>query len=135
MVEAHQPTFLSSVGLPHFQMYTSLKPNQSQIMTPTVTDASQNDDDLTFCKLDLNYQTGFRNPTIPQQQRTHRRRRLLRVWVQMLVPCLFPDQRLRVKATTMASKSTILWVGVSENVVYPIVPNGFADHYPVMKNG
>ena len=25
--------------------------------------------------------------------------------------------------------------GVSENVVYPIVPNGFADHYPVMKNG
>ena len=26
-------------------------------------------------------------------------------------------------------------VGLSENVVYPIVPNGFADHYPVMKNG
>ena len=26
-------------------------------------------------------------------------------------------------------------MGVSENVVYPIVPNGFADHYPVMKNG
>ena len=25
-------------------------------------------------------------------------------------------------------------MGVSENVVYPIVPNGFADHYP-MKNG
>ena len=24
---------------------------------------------------------------------------------------------------------------VTENVVYPIVPNGFADHYPVMKNG
>ena len=24
-------------------------------------------------------------------------------------------------------------VGVSENVVYPIVPNGFADHYPVFK--
>ena len=23
--------------------------------------------------------------------------------------------------------------GVSENVVYPIVPNGFADHYPVFK--
>ena len=21
-------------------------------------------------------------------------------------------------------------MGVSENVVYPIVPNGFADHYP-----
>ena len=21
-------------------------------------------------------------------------------------------------------------VGLSENVVYPIVPNGFADHYP-----
>ena len=21
-------------------------------------------------------------------------------------------------------------LGVSENVVYPIVPNGFADHYP-----
>ena len=37
--------------------------------------------------------------------------------------------------------STILWapyelwkhMGVSENVVYPIVPNGFADHYPVFK--
>ena len=26
-------------------------------------------------------------------------------------------------------------MGVSENVVYPIVPNGFADHYPVLKNG
>ena len=26
-------------------------------------------------------------------------------------------------------------LGVSENVVYPIVPNGFADHYPVSKNG
>ena len=26
-------------------------------------------------------------------------------------------------------------MGVSENVVYPIVPNGFADHYPVFKNG
>ena len=26
-------------------------------------------------------------------------------------------------------------LGVSENVVYPIVPNGFADHYPVLKNG
>ena len=22
-------------------------------------------------------------------------------------------------------------MGVSENVVYPIVPNGFADHYPI----
>ena len=28
-----------------------------------------------------------------------------------------------------------IYLGVSENVVYPIVPNGFADHYPVMKNG
>ena len=26
-----------------------------------------------------------------------------------------------------------LQMGVSENVVYPIVPNGFADHYPVFK--
>ena len=26
-------------------------------------------------------------------------------------------------------------MGASENVVYPIVPNGFADHYPVFKNG
>ena len=26
-------------------------------------------------------------------------------------------------------------MGLSENVVYPIVPNGFADHYPVLKNG
>ena len=26
-------------------------------------------------------------------------------------------------------------MGVSENVVCPIVPNGFADHYPVFKNG
>ena len=25
---------------------------------------------------------------------------------------------------------TKLFKGVSENVVYPIVPNGFADHYP-----
>ena len=24
-------------------------------------------------------------------------------------------------------------MGVSENVVYPIVPNGFADHYPYDK--
>ena len=24
-------------------------------------------------------------------------------------------------------------MGVSENVVYPIVPNGFADHYSVFK--
>ena len=27
-----------------------------------------------------------------------------------------------------------IWV-LSENVVYPYSPNGFADHYPVMKNG
>ena len=26
-----------------------------------------------------------------------------------------------------------LLMGVSENVVYPIVPNGFADHYPYEK--
>ena len=26
-------------------------------------------------------------------------------------------------------------MGVSENVVYPIVPNGFADHYPYEKYG
>ena len=25
------------------------------------------------------------------------------------------------------------YLGLSENVVYPIVPNGFADHYPVFK--
>ena len=24
----------------------------------------------------------------------------------------------------------ISYLGLSENVVYPIVPNGFADHYP-----
>ena len=24
----------------------------------------------------------------------------------------------------------LILMGVSENVVYPIVPNGFADHYP-----
>ena len=24
-------------------------------------------------------------------------------------------------------------MGVSENVVYPFLPNGFADHYPVFK--
>ena len=28
----------------------------------------------------------------------------------------------------------VLYMGVSENVVYPIVPNGFADHCPVFKN-
>ena len=27
----------------------------------------------------------------------------------------------------------INYLGVSENVVYPIVPNGFADHYPYEK--
>ena len=27
----------------------------------------------------------------------------------------------------------ILYMGVSENVVYPFLPNGFADHYPVFK--
>ena len=27
----------------------------------------------------------------------------------------------------------IFQMGVSENVVYPIVPNGFADHYPYEK--
>ena len=26
-------------------------------------------------------------------------------------------------------------MGLSENVVYPEKPNGFADHYPVFKNG
>ena len=30
-------------------------------------------------------------------------------------------------------RSDTLHVGVSENVVYPIVPNGFADHYPYEK--
>ena len=31
--------------------------------------------------------------------------------------------------------NSLIWfdMGVSENVVYPIVPNGFADHYPVFK--
>ena len=37
---------------------------------------------------------------------------------------------LKVK-TAERKKSTYLKdTGVSENVVYPIVPNGFADHYP-----
>ena len=31
------------------------------------------------------------------------------------------------------SSPTINYMGVSENVVCPIVPNGFADHYPVFK--
>ena len=31
------------------------------------------------------------------------------------------------------SQKPSLYMGVSENVVYPIVPNGFADHYPVFK--
>ena len=35
----------------------------------------------------------------------------------------------------MSTLSTCHQMGVSENVVYPIVPNGFADHYPVFKNG
>ena len=26
--------------------------------------------------------------------------------------------------------SKLTYLGLSENVVYPIVPNGFADHYP-----
>ena len=28
-----------------------------------------------------------------------------------------------------------IYMGVSENFVYPIVPNGFADHDPVFKKG
>ena len=28
---------------------------------------------------------------------------------------------------------SLVYLGVSENVVYPIVPNGFADHYPYEK--
>ena len=30
-------------------------------------------------------------------------------------------------------EAMLINMGVSENVVYPIVPNGFADHYPVFK--
>ena len=30
----------------------------------------------------------------------------------------------------MVQHMKITYMGVSENVVYPIVPNGFADHYP-----
>ena len=37
---------------------------------------------------------------------------------------------------TFLDCSCLCWqTGLSENVVYPIVPNGFADHYPVSKNG
>ena len=33
----------------------------------------------------------------------------------------------------LAEVKVASWTGVSENVVYPIVPNGFADHYPYEK--
>ena len=35
----------------------------------------------------------------------------------------------------ISSRCLWIWIymGVSENVVYPIVPNGFADHYPYIK--
>ena len=36
-------------------------------------------------------------------------------------------------ATLISSMNGNYQVGVSENVVYPIVPNGFADHYPYEK--
>ena len=40
-----------------------------------------------------------------------------------------------VSTGTLAGKSPGLFdqMGVSENVVYPIVPNGFHDHYPYEK--
>ena len=37
------------------------------------------------------------------------------------------------KKKTKNGKSSLM--GLSENVVYPEKPHGFADHYPVMKNG
>ena len=42
---------------------------------------------------------------------------------------------LSVVLENEGQRQFINWVymGVSENVVYPIVPNGFADHYPYEK--
>ena len=48
---------------------------------------------------------------------------------------------LQERASSLFSKSSSIptWnnnmsnLGVSENGIYPIVPNGFADHYPVFK--
>ena len=36
---------------------------------------------------------------------------------------------------TLRGAFPLVNMGVSENVVYPIVPNGFADHYIPMKHG
>ena len=35
--------------------------------------------------------------------------------------------------TCSVSINAFMYIGVSENVVYPIVPNGFADHCPYEK--
>ena len=42
---------------------------------------------------------------------------------------------LCVSTPAQAEKSYSRFMGVSENVVYPIVPNGFADQTIPMKNG
>ena len=43
---------------------------------------------------------------------------------------LFPSHGTFTNPYILGQKYGPLHSGVSENVVYPIVPNGFADHYP-----
>ena len=43
------------------------------------------------------------------------------------------QQSLAVCKLNFHLPSFFFYMGVSENVVYPIVPNGFADHYPYNK--
>ena len=53
-----------------------------------------------------------------------------RNWIQQTVDW----NMIEVNYGEKSSKPCLIWyMGVSENVVYPIVPNGFADHYPVFK--
>ena len=45
-----------------------------------------------------------------------------------------PDRdRQKIEAFGDAVNTHMAHMGMSENVVYPIVPNGFSDHYPVFK--
>ena len=41
--------------------------------------------------------------------------------------------RLEIQRNETTNQIIIGYMGVSENVVYPIVPTGFADHCPVFK--
>ena len=76
--------------------------------------------------------------TEPSTKRTDRKRLLwIMSWVPQSVWCSLVKIGYFVifKVSTWHPKvfGSHLYLGVSENVVYPIVPNGFADHYPYEK--